>query len=153
MRNTQGEWENMLQIAGDPSRVLLIGFKNESLSPLMGQTLEEVAQARGTSPEATAIDLILEDDTRVETVYFMMSEENVRRQIALPYMRFGSDAGSIAPRPPFTDRSNHPRAYGNVARLLGRYVRDEGVISLGEAVRRLTSLPAKTLRIQRSRSN
>ncbi len=148
MRSSSADWENMLQIAGDASRVLLIGFKNPSLAELTGQTLNEVALARGTSPEATAIDLIVEDDTRVETVYFMMSENNVKRQIALPYMRFGSDAGSMAPRPPFTDRSNHPRAYGNVARLLGHYVRDQGVISLGEAVRRLTSLPAETLRIR-----
>ena len=148
MRTASDSWENLLLASGNAERVLLVGFRNDALRNLVGRTLGSVAEERGVSPEAAVIDLILEDDTRVEAIYFMMSEENVRKQIALPFMRFGSDAGSMAPRPPFTDYSTHPRAYGNVARLLGKYVRDEKVITLAEAIKRLTSLPAETLRIR-----
>ena len=143
------EWENLFLAAGSPENVLLVGFKNEELKPLTGKTLAEVAAIRGTSPEETAMDLVIEDDSRVGTVYFIMSEENIARKIAQPWVTFGSDAGSMSPEGVFLKSNPHPRAYGNFARLLGRYVRDEGVISLEEAVRRLTSLPAGNLGIQR----
>ena len=142
-------WENLFLAAGAPEKVLLVGFRSDSLKYLTGKSLAEVARMRGTSPEETAMDLVIQDGSRVGTVYFLMSEENVRRQIALPWMSFGSDAGALAPREPFTKSNPHPRAYGNVARLLGRYVREERIIPLEEAVRRLTSLPAENLRIER----
>jgi N-acyl-D-amino-acid deacylase len=129
--------------------VVLIGFKNEALKPLIGKTLAEVAAMRGTSPEETAIDLVLEDDSSVGAVYFTMSEENVRRQIALPWVSFGSDGASQAPEGVFLKSSTHPRAYGNFGRLLGKYVRQEQVIPLEEAIRRLTSLPARNLKLYR----
>lgn len=142
------EWENMYQIAG-PDKILLVEFKNEKLKPLAGKTLAEVAKQRGSDPIDTVMDLVIEDDSRVGTVYFMMSEDNVKRQIAIPWVSFGSDAGSMSPEGVFLKSSTHPRAYGNVARLLGKYVRDEKVIPLEEAVRKLTSLPAENLKIQR----
>jgi N-acyl-D-amino-acid deacylase len=128
---------------------LLVGFRSEALKPLIGKTLAEVAALRGKSPEETAMDLIVEDDSRVGAVYFTMSEDNVRRQIAIPWVSFGSDGASLAPEGVFLKSSTHPRAYGNFARLLGKYVRDEGVIPLEEAVRRLTSLPARNLKLRR----
>ncbi len=148
MRSVTGEWENLLQASGSPERVLLVGFRQDSLQYLTGQTLGAVAEMRGTSIEETVMDLVLQDDSRVGTVYFMMSEDNVRRQVALPWVSFGSDAGSMAPEDPFTRSMTHPRAYGNFARLLGRYVRDEEIIPLEEAIRKLTSLPAANLRIE-----
>ena len=148
MRTPTDEWENLLLAAGSPERVLLVGFRQDSLRYLTGRTLAEAAAARGSGIEETAMDLVVQDDSRVGTVYFMMSEDNVRRQIALPWVSFGSDAGSLAPEEPFVRSSTHPRAYGNFARLLGRYVRDEGILPLEEAVRKLTSLPAANLRIE-----
>jgi N-acyl-D-amino-acid deacylase len=145
MRTPTDEWENLLLAAGSAEEVLLVGFKSDALKPLTGRTLAAVAADRGRSPEETAIDLVIEDDSRVETVYFLMSEENVRRQIQLPWVAFDSDAGAPAPEGVFLLSNPHPRAYGNFARLLGRYVRDEGLIPLEEAVRRLTALPAETL--------
>ena len=136
-------------LAGDPSRVLLVGFKADSLKHLTGRTLADVAEERGVSPEETAVDLVIEDGSRVGTVYFLMSEENVRRQIQLPWMAFDSDAGAPAPEGVFLASNPHPRAYGNFARLLGRYVREEGLIPLEEAIRRLTSFPAENLAIRR----
>jgi N-acyl-D-amino-acid deacylase len=141
------EWENLLLAAGSAENVLLVEFKNEALKPLTGRTLAEVAGERGTSPEETAIDLVIEDDSRVGTIYFLMSEDNVRRQIALPWMSFDSDEASLAPEGVFLKSNPHPRAYGNFARLLGRYVREEKIISLQEGIRRLTSLPAETLKL------
>ena len=149
MTTPSDDWENLLLAAGSADKVVLVGFRQDSLKPLTGKTLAEVARMRGTSPEVTAMDLVVQDGSRVGTVYFLMSEENVRRQIALPWMSFGSDAGAMAPRGVFLRSNTHPRAYGNVARLLGRYVRDEKIIPLEEAVRRLTSLPAGNLRIAR----
>jgi N-acyl-D-amino-acid deacylase len=143
------KWESLYLAAGSPERVMLVAFKNPKLKPLTGKTLAEVARLRGKSPEETAMDLVVEDGTRVGTVYFMMSEENVRKQIRLPWMSFGSDAESLAPRGPFLKSNPHPRAYGNFARLLGRYVRTEKIISLQEAVRRMTSLPATNLQLAR----
>ncbi len=148
MRTPTNEWENLLLAAGSADRVLLVGFRQDSLKYLTGRTLAQVAQMRGTGIEETAMDLVVQDDSRVGTVYFMMSEENVQRQIALPWLSFGSDAGSLAPEEPFIASSTHPRAYGNFARLLGRYVRDERLIPLEEAIRKLTSLPASNLKIE-----
>ncbi len=140
-------WENLLLGAGSAERVLLVGFKTEALQPLVGKSLAEVARLRSTSPEETAIDLVIEDGSRVGAVYFLMSEDNVRRQIALPWMTFDSDGESQAPEGPFLKKNPHPRAYGNFARLLGHYVRDEKIIPLEEAVRRLAALPAENLKI------
>jgi N-acyl-D-amino-acid deacylase len=149
MSQASGDWENLYYAAGSAENVLLVGFKNDSLKPLTGKTLAEVAEMRGKSPQETAMDLVVEDDSRVGTVYFLMSEENVRKQIGLPWVSFGSDAESLAPEGVFLKSNPHPRAYGNFARLLGRYVRDEQLIPLTEAVRRLTSLPASNLRLVR----
>src|SRR5690606_28954357 len=140
MSTPTDEWESLLLLAGSPDRVVLVGFKEDSLRYLTGKTLAEVAAMRGTSVEETAMDLVIQDGSRVSTVYFLMSEENVRKQIALPWMSFGSDAGSLAPEGVFLNSNPHPRAYGTFARLLGKYVRDEQVIPLEEAIRRLTSL-------------
>ena len=145
MRTEQDVWENLLLAAGSADKVLLIGFKNDKLKPLTGKTLAEVARIRGKSPEETAIDLVIEDDSRVDTVYFLMSEDNVRRAVGLPWMSFGSDAEASAPEGVFLQSSTHPRAYGNFARLLGKYVRDEKAASLPDAIRRLTSFPAANL--------
>ena len=149
MSTPTDEWENLYLAAGSPENVLLVGFKNDSLKPLTGKSLAEVAEERGKSPEETAIDLVIEDDSEVDTVYFFMSEENVQKKIALPWMTFGSDASSQAPEGVFLESNPHPRAYGNFARLLGKYVRDEGVIPLEEAIHRLTSLPASHLKLER----
>ncbi len=149
MRTPTDEWENLYLAAGTAENVLLVGFKNEELKPLTGKTLAEVAAMRGTSPEETAMDLVVEDDSGVGTVYFIMSEENVAKKIRQPWVSFDSDAGSLAPEGVFLDSNPHPRAYGCFARLLGKYVREEGVIVLEEAVRRLTSLPASNLKIER----
>ncbi len=142
-------WENLYFAAGTAENILLVSFRNDSLRYLTGKSLAEVSELRGTSPEETAMDLVVQDSSRVGTVYFLMSEENVKKQIRLPYMSFGSDAGSIAPVPPFTNSNPHPRAYGNFARLLGKYVREEKVISLEEAVRKLSFLPASNLKIKK----
>ncbi len=142
-------WENNDILAGSPENLLFAGFKNPALKPLTGRTLAEVAALRGTSPEDTIIDLVIEDDSRVGTIYFTMDEANVRRQIALPWVSFGSDAASQAPEGVFLASGTHPRAYGTFARLLGHYVREEGVITLAEAIRRLTALPAANLKLDR----
>ena len=141
------EWENLYLAAGSPDRVLLVEFKSDALKPLTGRTLAEVAKLRGEAVTDTIMNLMVEDRSRVGTVYFMMSEDNIRKQIQLPWVSFGSDAASMAPEPPFTRSSAHPRAYGNFARLLGRYVRDEKIIPLEEAVRRLSGLPATNLEL------
>ena len=140
--------ENTKLVVHDPDKVLLSAFKTARLKPLTGKTLAEVAKMRGVSPEEAAAQLIAEDGTRIGVVYFSMREENVRREVALPWMSFGSDEDSEAPEGVFLKASSHPRAYGNVARLLGRYVRDEKATTLQDAVRRLTSLPATNLRIR-----
>ena len=142
------KWENLL-LGATPKGAILAGFKSDSLRYLTGKTLEEAAKIYGKTPQETAIDLVIKDGSRVEVVYFLMSEENVKAQIKLPYMAFGSDAGSMAPEGIFLKSSTHPRAYGNFARLLGKYVRDEKVISLQEAIYKLTSLPASRLKIKK----
>jgi len=149
MRTPTDKWENLLLNAGDPERVLLLGFTNDSLKRYAGKTLGEVANIYGKTPEETAMDLVIADSTRVETAYFLMNEENIKRQIALPYVSFGSDAGSPTAAGKFLNYKDHPRAYGNFSRLLGKYVRDEKVIPLEEAIRKLTSLPATNLKIQK----
>jgi N-acyl-D-amino-acid deacylase len=138
-------WENLLLLAGGADKVLLLAFKNEALKPLTGKTLAEVARMRGKSPEETAIDLVVEDGSRVGTAYFLMDEANVRRQVTLPWVAFGSDAAAQAPEGVFLKSSAHPRTYGNFARLLGKYVRDEKLVPLQQAVLRLTSFPATNL--------
>ncbi len=141
------DWENLYAGAGADGMVLL-EFKNPALKPLAGKTLAEIARLRGKSPEETAIDLVVEDNSRVGVAYFLMSENNVRRQVALPWMSFGSDADAPAPEGVFLLSKTHPRTYGNFARLLAKYVRDEHVIPLQEAVRKLTSSPADTISIR-----
>lgn len=147
MRTPSDEWENLLLHAGSPAKVLLTGFKTESLKKYTGKTLAEVAKERGTSPEETAIDLVVEDHSRIDTVFFLMSEENVKRGVALPWVSFGSDAGSMAPEGVFLKSSTHPRAYGNFAKVFARYVREDRLMSLGEAVRKMTSLPAENFHL------
>jgi N-acyl-D-amino-acid deacylase len=142
------EWENLRLMAGSPDNVLLVGFKNDALKPLTGKTLAEVAALRGRSVEETVLDLVVEDDSRVGTVYVLMSEANVCRQVALPWMSFGSDAASLAPEGVFLKSSQHPRAYGTFARVLGRYVRDEQALPLEQAVHQLSALPAANLRLK-----
>ena len=149
MTTATDEWENLMYAAGTSDNLLLVGFKNDSLRHYTGKTLSEVAKIHGKTPEETAMDLVIADGSRVGTVYFLMSEENVKKGIALPYMSFGSDAGSSAPEGVFLESSTHPRAYGNFSRILGKYVRDEKVISLEEAIYKLTSLPASNLKIEK----
>ena len=147
MTTPSDAWESLYMEAGAPENILLVAFKNEKLKPLTGKTLAEVAAMRKTSPVETMMDLVVEDGTRVGTIYFLMSEENVQKQIRRPWISFGSDEGSYAPEGVFLKSNPHPRAYGNFARLLGKYARDEKLLSLAEAVRRLTSLPAANLKL------
>lgn len=147
MKQPGSDWENLYFGAG-ADKMILSGFKNDALKPLTGKTLAEVAAMRGKPPEEVAMDLVVEDGSRVGTVYFLMSEDNVRKQIQLPWMSFGSDAASQATEGVFLKSGAHPRTYGNFSRLLGRYVRDEKLISLEQAVYRLTTLPATNLGIK-----
>ena len=148
MRAPTNDWENLLVAAGKPENVLLVAFDTEALKPLTGKTLAEVARLRGKSPEETAIDLVIEDHSRVGTVYFLMSEENVKLGLSQPWVALGSDEGSYAPEGVFLKSQPHPRAYGNFARFLGHYVRDGHVASLADAVRRLAWLPAHNLKLR-----
>ena len=148
IRTPSRDWENLYMAAGSPDRVLLVEFKSDALKPLTGKTLAEVAKSRGEDPVDTIMNLVLEDRSRVGTVYFMMSDANLTRQIKLPWVSFGSDAASMAPEPPFTRSSAHPRAYGNFARVLGKYVRDEKALTLADAVHRLSGLPATNLELR-----
>jgi len=147
MSNPNDEWENLLRAAG-PDNMLLVGFRNKSLRKYIGSTLAEVASLRGTSAIETAMDLVIEDGSRVQVVYFLMSEENVRKQVALPWVSFASDAASMATEGVFLEQSTHPRAYGNFVRVLGRYVRDEKVLPLQTAIYKLTKLPASNLKLR-----
>jgi len=149
MRRPAEGWENFLFSIDSPDGILLASLKNEKLKHLTGKTLGEVARMRGVTPEEAAIDLVVEDDSRVGAIYFTISEDNVKRQVQLPWMSFGSDAASLAPEGVFLRSNPHPRAYGTFARVLGHYSRDEGLIPLQEAVRRMTSLPAATMGIER----
>lgn len=145
VRQPTDKWENMWHLAGSPERILLVGFRNPALRQYIGKNIAEVAKLRGKDPIETIMDLIVEDRSRVETVYFMMSEENIKKQLKLPWVSFGSDASSMAAEGASLNSSTHPRAYGNFARLLGKYVRDEKVIPLEEAIRRLAALPCANL--------
>lgn len=148
IRTPSRDWENFYLAAGSPDRVLLVEFRTEALKPLAGRTLAEAARLRGEDPVDTIMNLVVEDRSRVGTVYFVMSEDNIRRQIQLPWVSFGSDAASMAPEPPFTRSATHPRAYGTFARLLGKYVREEGLVPLSDAIHRLTGLPASNLELE-----
>jgi N-acyl-D-amino-acid deacylase len=130
-------------------QILLVGFRNDALKPLTGKTLADVAKMRAASVEDTLMDLVIEDDSRVQSVFFTMSEDNVRKAVALPWVGFCSDSGSLAPEGVFLESGTHPRAYGSFARVLARYVRDEGVVQLAEAVRRLSAFPAENLGLER----
>jgi N-acyl-D-amino-acid deacylase len=147
MRDPSPTWENILQRAG-PKGALLLEFKNPKLKPLAGKTLDEVAKMRGVTPQEAAMDLVVEDGSRVGVAYFLMSEDNVRREVALPWVSFGSDAGAPAPEGVFLQSSEHPRAYGNFVRVLAKYVRDEKVITLQEAIRKLSAFPAQNLSLK-----
>jgi len=140
-----GAWENLYLDAGGPEHILLAEFRSEKLKPLTGKTLAEVARMRGKDPIDTAMDLIAEDESRVGTLYFIISEDNVKKELAKPWISFGSDEASQAPEDVFLKSNPHPRAYGNFARVLGKYVRDEKVIPMKEAIRRLSGLPATNL--------
>jgi N-acyl-D-amino-acid deacylase len=144
MRAPGADWENLYYHAG-PEGTLLLAFKNPKLKPFTGRTLASVAKERGVSPEDAAVDLVIEDGSRVGVGYVLMSEDNVRRQTALPWMSFGSDAEALAPEGVFLLSNPHPRAYGNFARLLGRYVREQRALTLEDAIHRLTGLPARNL--------
>ena len=144
MRASNSSWENLYRRAG-ASGMLLLAFKNPALKPLAGKTLQEVATLRGVSPEEAAMQLVVEDGSRVGVAYFLMSEDNIRRQVALPWVSFGSDADAPAPEGVFLQSSTHPRAYGNFVRVLAKYVREEKVITLAEAVRKLSAFPADML--------
>lgn len=149
MHRRSGKWENMYLDVGGPDKILLAGFTTPTLKPLIGKTLAQVAEMRGTSPEDTLLDLVLEEGGHVFAIYFAMSEDNLRKQVALPWLSFCSDAESQAPEGVFLKSNPHPRAYGSFARVLGHYCRDEGLLSLQEAVRKLAALPAQTLRLDR----
>jgi N-acyl-D-amino-acid deacylase len=149
MKQDATDWENLYAAAGSADKLLLVDFKNDTLKQYTGKTLAEVARLRGRSPEDTAMDLVVQDGSRVGVVYFLMDERNVRSQIGLSFMSFGSDAGAPAAEGVFLKSSTHPRAYGNFARLLGKYVREEKIIPLEEAIHRLTGLPAFNLKLKK----
>jgi N-acyl-D-amino-acid deacylase len=149
IKNRTDGWENFYLGAGSPDRILLVDFAKQQLKPLQGKTLAQVAAERGNDPVETLLDLVIEDESRIGTVYFMMSEENVRKLVRLPWVSFGSDAASQAPEGNFLKAATHPRAYGNFARLLAKYVRNEKLLTLEEAIRKLTSLPAENLGLDR----
>src|SRR6267142_6544512 len=148
VRKPTDSWENLYLDAGGPEHILLAAFKSEKLKPLTGKTLAEVARMRGKDPIDTAMDLIAEDESRIGTIYSLMSEPNVKKELAKPWISFGSDEASQAPEGVFLKSNPHPRAYGNFARVLGKYVRDEKVIPIKEAIRRLSGLPAENLKIK-----
>jgi len=151
MERPYPEWENFFQMVASPDDITLVGFRSDQLKRFVGWSLAEVAELRGSPPSETVLDLITEDNSGISAVYHLMSEENVERQVQLPWMTFGSDGGSIAAEGAFLNRNPHPRAYGNFARLLGHYVRDLGLVTLEDAVHRLTALPARILGIDRER--
>jgi len=145
MKTPTDKWESLYLAAGSPDRILLVAFKEDSLKPLTGKTLAEVAKMRGKSPEETAMDLVVQDGSRIGTVYFLMSEDNIRKEVVLPWVSFGSDAESEAPEGVFLKSNPHPRAYGNFARVLAKYTRDEKLMPMAEAIRKLSGLPAANL--------
>lgn len=149
MKTNAPDWENLYYGAGSADKVLLLGFRRDSLFKYAGKSLAEVAKHRNTTPEDAAIDLIIQDSSRVEVAYFLMSEENVRKQVALPWVSFGSDAASMATEGKFIKQSSHPRAYGNFARVIGQYVREEKILPLELAIHKLAKVAATNLHIQK----
>ncbi len=149
MKTNPTDWENLYSGAGSADKVLLLGFRRDSLFKYQGKTLGEVARIRNTTPEDAAIDLIIQDSSRVEVAYFLMSEDNVKKQLALPWVSFGSDAASMAPEGNFLKQSTHPRAYGNFTRVIGHYSRDEKVIPLEIVIQKLAKVAAKSLHISK----
>jgi N-acyl-D-amino-acid deacylase len=149
IRTPTDAWENLYLASGSADRVLLVEFKSDALKPMTGKTLAEVARLRGTSPEETIMDLVREDRSRIGTIYFLISDDNLKKQIQLPWVSFASDAGSIAAEGVFLKSSAHPRAYGSFARVLGKYVRDDHVLSLPDAIRKLAALPSENLGLDR----
>ena len=149
MLEESDDWENMYLGAGSPDNILLVGFKNPELKTYTGMSLGEVARERDTSPEITAMDLIVQDGSRITCVYFSQSEDVLAKAVSLPWVSFCSDEGAPAPEGVFLEKNNHPRAYGSFARVLAKYVRDEGVIPMEEAVRKLSGLPAANLGLDR----
>jgi N-acyl-D-amino-acid deacylase len=143
------KWENFYYAVGKPENILLVGFRQDSLKKYTGKSLADVARIRGTSPEETAMDLIVQDSTRIESIFFLMDEANVQKQVALPWVSFGSDEGSFAPEGVFLRFNPHPRAFGNFARVLAKYTRDEKRLTLSEAIRKLSKLPATNLKIKK----
>lgn len=149
MKTNAKDWENLYYGAGSAEKVLLLGFRRDSLAKYAGKSLAEVAKIRNTTPEDAAIDLIIQDSTRVEVAYFLMSEENVKKQVALPWVSFGSDAGSMTTEGNFIKQSAHPRAYGNFSRVIGHYSRDEKILPLEKAIYKLAKVAATNLHIQK----
>jgi N-acyl-D-amino-acid deacylase len=149
MNTKTDKWENFFYGVGTPENILVVGFKQDSLKKYIGKTLGQLAKLFGTSPEETAMDLIIKDSTRVDCIYFLMNENNVKKQIVIPWVSFGSDEGSYTNEGIVLKSNAHPRAYGNFSRVLGKYVREEKLISLQEAIRKLSNLPAKNLKIQK----
>jgi N-acyl-D-amino-acid deacylase len=141
-------WENFFYAVGTSENILVVGFKQDSLKKYIGKSLAEVAKMRGTSAQETAMDLIIQDSTRVDCIYFLMNEDNVKKQLSIPWLSFGSDEGSYTNEGIFLKSNAHPRAYGNFSRVLGKYVRDEKIISLQEAIHKLSKLPATNLKIK-----
>jgi N-acyl-D-amino-acid deacylase len=149
MNSKTNQWENFYYAVGTPENILVVGFKQDSLKKYIGKSLAAVAALRGKTAEETAMDLIVQDSTRVECIYFLMDENNIRRQVSLPWLSFGSDEGSYEPAGVYLQFNPHPRAYGNFARLLGKYVREEKLLSLQEAIRKLSKLPATNLKLRK----
>lgn len=149
MKTNATGWENLYYGAGSADKVLLLGFRRDSLFKYSGKSLAEVARIRNTTPEDAAIDLIIQDSSRVEVAYFLMSEENVKKQIALPWVSFGSDAGSMATEGNFLKQSAHPRSYGNFTRVIGHYSRDEKILTLEKAIQKLAKVAATHLHIRK----
>jgi N-acyl-D-amino-acid deacylase len=148
MNKPTDTWENLLLAAGG-DKTVLVGFRNPELKHYTGKTLADIAMSKGQSVAESAIDLVIEDGSRVQVIYFLMSESNLRRKVQIPWVSFGSDASSMSASGVFLNKSTHPRAYGNFARVLGKFVRDEKLLTLAEAIRKLTSLPAENLRIRK----
>lgn len=149
MLTPSDEWDNMYLMAGSPENILMVGFRNDDLKPLTGKTVAEVAAMRGTPPAETILNLIVEDGSRIESVFFSQSEDIVARVVALPWSSFNTDEASVAPEGVFLNSNPHPRAYGSLTRVLSKYVRDEGLLTMEEAIRKLAALPAQTMRLDR----
>src|SRR4030095_13448006 len=148
IRGKSGAWENLYRAAGSPDGIIVVECSREETRPLLGKTLSEIAKSRGRDPVETILDILLEDRSRLGSVYFLMSEENVSKQMKLPWVSFCSDSASMAVEEPFVKTSTHPRAYGSFVRVLGKYARDEKALSLGEALRRVSGLPASNLKLR-----